>query len=864
MPHATIKLIPGIDNNETPALNQAAFNKSQLVRFKPDRNGMGLIEKIGGWLQYSTATFTGISQLWAWEDLASVKRLAVGDTTGLYYLQYSRINYKTNITPQQQSDNTVFGVANAVSSFVAGSTNTVSTTTPVSNGMAMVFATTGTLPTGIIAGTVYYAANTSYSAGTWTFQISTLPSLTPIISLGTTGSGSSTFTFQIAVWPSGSNIITIYDTGVGVANVTFASSIVTVGTDSTGLNAATSPANGTPVKFYGASVPAGITPGTTYYVVYLTSTTYSLSSSSSSVVPVSFSSGSGKQFIPNQIQAGYNVNFLTPIVFSNLILNGTYTVYSTTSTGIYSIYQIQVGATAASTYTGSLISFVLTNGTSTVTVNETNQPYINGTTVTFLWPTVSNGVTIYGNYIVTNATTNSYQIVASTAATATTTIYMNTLSNGNAYVHFQYTYNLPSPYAASGYGTGGYGVGGYGVGVVGANSNIPGNNITSTDWSITNFGEVLCASPDGGAIYYWSPTQNTPNAYLLANAPQANDGIFVAMPARQLVAYGSTVTGIQDPLLVRWSDVGDLTTWTPTPTNQAGSYRIPEGSAIIGAIQGPQQGLIWTDISLWAMQYVGPQAVYGFNKISDGSGAISKKCMGVINGVVYWMSQKKFMRLSGGGPETLQCQIWDQVFQNLNQNALTQIRCATNSVFNEVIWYYPTAGSPVNNAYVKYNIVTNSWDYGALDRTSWVDQSVLGMPIGSSSSGIIYQHEMGYDADTVPMVSSFQTGYIQLNEADNLVFVDQVWPDFQWQTLNGSTTSATLYLTFYGANYPGDTPTVYGPYQFTQGTEYINVRIRNRLLSIGVSTADANGNAVANTFYRIGAMRYRYQLDGRF
>jgi len=314
------------------------------------------------------------------------------------------------------------------------------------------------------------------------------------------------------------------------------------------------------------------------------------------------------------------------------------------------------------------------------------------------------------------------------------------------------------------------------------------------------------------------------------------------------------------------------------------------------------------------MQYVGLPNVYGFNKIADGTGLIAKKAVGLMNGVTYWMSQNKFMSLSSAGPEPILCPVWDKVFQNINPNYYETIRCATNSTFGEVTWYYPslnnypvsglvvgqsyvisyigttdftligassntvglvftatgpgtgngTVNTTENDSYVKLNVATQQWDYGSLNRTAWTDQSVLGSPIGSGVNGLIYQHEIGYDADTSPMISSFQTGYIELNEADNLIFVDQIWPDFKWQTANGSTTPSTLYITFYGANYPGDKPTVYGPYTMSQSVEYLSVRIRNRLMSIAVSTADANGNAGLNTFYRIGAVRYRYQLDGKF
>jgi hypothetical protein len=435
------------------------------------------------------------------------------------------------------------------------------------------------------------------------------------------------------------------------------------------------------------------------------------------------------------------------------------------------------------------------------------------------------------------------------------------MNSGNA--HFVYYYNIPSLYQSGGYGSGLYGSGGYGIGTI--VSYPTATQISGVaDWTITNFGEILLANPQGGPIYYWSPTNNTYTAQLIETAPYANYGIFVAMPSRQLVAYGSTSTGVLDPLLIRWSDAEDATVWNAAANNLAGSYRIPEGSLIVGAIQGPQQILIWTDLALWSMQFVGGTEVWGFNKLADGVGLISKKAVGLLGGAVYWMSPKNLNVWSGGTPQTIPCPVWDQVFQNLNPNFLPLIRCATNSIFNEVTWFYPSASSSVNDSYVKFNTSTQQLDYGLLGRTAWVDQSVLGPPIGAGSNNKIYQHEIGYNDDQSPMVSTFQTGYMQLNEADNLVFVDQIWPDFKWHTVSETTTPATVYLTFYGADYPGDTPTVYGPYAMTQSTQYLSVRIRNRLLAIGFSTANEAGVAALDTFFRIGAVRYRLQPDGKF
>lgn len=158
---------------------------------------------------------------------------------------------------------------------------------------------------------------------------------------------------------------------------------------------------------------------------------------------------------------------------------------------------------------------------------------------------------------------------------------------------------------------------------------------------------------------------------------------------------------------------------------------------------------------------------------------------------------------------------------------------------------------------MKYNSLLDAWDYGTLGRTAWIDQSELGSPIGAGVDQYIYQHEIGNDADTQPMQPFMQTGYFVIAEGDQLLTVDQVWPDMKWGDYD-LPPNATVNLTFYGVNYPGDTPTVYGPYQMTKQTQYLSVRIRNRLLSIRISSNDFG------TFWRMGNMRYRFQPDGKY
>jgi hypothetical protein len=338
----------------------------------------------------------------------------------------------------------------------------------------------------------------------------------------------------------------------------------------------------------------------------------------------------------------------------------------------------------------------------------------------------------------------------------------------------------------------------------------------------------------------------------------ANAGIFVAMPQRQIIAWGSTFNGVQDPLLIRWCDIENYEQWIALPTNQAGSYRIPKGSKIVGCIQGPQQGLIWTDLALWAMQYVGPPYVYSFNEIGTGCGLISPKAAASLNGVIYWMSQSQFFMYANGGVQGIQCPIWDVIFQDLDTENLDKIRIAVNSRFNEVAWFYPTMSNGGEiNAYVKYNVGLNQWDFGTLSRTAWINQSVLGPPIGATPEGLIYQHETSQNADGFPMTSYFQTGYFTLSDGDVLTYIDQFWPDAKWGYYEG-VQDANLLLTFYVLNYPGDTPKVYGPYDVVKTTQYIVPRFRGRLVSIKIESNDID------SFWRMGAMRYRFAPDGKF
>lgn len=509
-------------------------------------------------------------------------------------------------------------------------------------------------------------------------------------------------------------------------------------------------------------------------------------------------------------------------------------------------------ATASIANGGAVPQFSTTSGLSTVTVNFNNHGFVVGNTFPVLIATTVGGITFSGNYTIISITSaNAFVIQAGNSASSTTTGYMNA---GNAsYAVYHGIGPLPT---GSGYGVGSYGSGGYGTGVAGSPG--VGTPITTTDWTLDNFGETLIAVPRSGAIYQWDPEANATLATVIPQAPVTNHGALVAMPQRQVVAWGSTSNGVHDNLLVRWSDVNDFTVWIPTVTNQAGSYRIPRGSTLMQALQGPQQIFLWTDVGVWTMQYIGQPDIYSFTEMGVGCGLIGPKAAATVNGIVYWMGPSQFFIMADQGVQPIPCPIWDVVFQNLDTANTSKIRVAVNTRFNEIAWYFPVAGgNGENSRYAKFNYMIQQWDFGTLDRTAWINESVLGPPIGAATNNYVYQHEVSPDADGQAMNPSFQTGYFALSEGDWKMFVDQVWPDMKWGYY-GATQSADVKITFYVADYPGQTPLTFGPFDVTFATTYITPRFRGRLVSIKIESNDIG------SFWRLGGIRYRAAQDGKF
>lgn len=766
-----MKLVPGVDQNRTLALNEAAISTSQLIRFVPDKQGIGLVQKLGGWTRFYPANVgSTVRALWAWQDTNVNTYLALGS-------QPRRV--------------TITALSNAVISAVNYTTITYSGDYQFSVGDVIVVS--DVTPTGY---------NSTYNVTSATYN-------------STTKVGTVTF---VCTNFGAMTIAGIVYAGDGLSEISSGNrQIITPKTQTQNVAVSVSTIAGSPYVTINAASSN----------IYSTDTVY----------------------VQTQISVG------------GLILFGLYNAKYVDGINQFQITATDVtgapqSATTSVTNGGAVPLFNYTAGSASISVTLANHGYIVGDKFPIIIPLTASGITLYGNYNVLSITSDSvFTIQAQTAASTTTSASLN-----GGLARFLY-YKTPGALPAStGYGVGGYGGGGYGTGTSPSLA-VAGNPIYATDWTLDNWGQILLACPVDGPIYTWDPSSGINQASIITNAPPVNDGIFAAMPQRQIIAWGSTFDGIKDPLLIRWCDVNNYDVWTATLINQAGSYRLPKGSKVVGCIQGPQQGLVWTDLAVWAMQYVGLPYVYQFNEIGNGCGLIARKAAASMNGVVYWMSQSQFYQLGGSGVEIIQCPIWDVIFQDLDTTNFDKIRIATNSRFGEVSWYYPTTASngEISN-YVKYNVNLGTWDFGALSRTAWINQSVLGPPIGAGPSGLnnfIFQHETSADADGSPMVSNFQTGYYQITDGEYKLFIDQIWPDMKWGYYGGAQ-NADLTITFYVTDYAHETPRVYGPYPFNNQTDFITPRFRGRFVSIALESSDVG------SFWRIGGTKYRFQQDGKF
>jgi len=337
--------------------------------------------------------------------------------------------------------------------------------------------------------------------------------------------------------------------------------------------------------------------------------------------------------------------------------------------------------------------------------------------------------------------------------------------------------------------------------------------------------------------------------------------------------YGQTYL---DPMLIRWSDQEDPYTWSPEATNQAGSLRLSHGSSIITAVQSRQEIVVFTDSSIYSLQYVGPPYVWTAQLIADNVSIIGPNAVTIASGVVYWMAVDKFYKYDGR-VQTLNCDLRRYIVDDFNTLQAQQVYCSTNEGFNEVWWFYCSADSNFSDRYVVYNYSENIWYYGDIGRSAWLDSGLLPLPIAATYDNELVQHEDGVDSYVLGNLNALPA-YISSSEFDigdghNFGFVWRVLPDL---TFTGS--SAIAGQPGSGIPTPNTTMTIY-PMQnsgsgtgnavngtVTKGSAYviteeytgtIFTRARGRQMIFKMASTDVG------TTWQLGAPRLDIRPDGR-
>ena len=630
----------------------------------------------------------------------------------------------------------------------------------------------------------------------------------------------------------------------------------------------------------------------------------------------------------------------------NLIGIGTNLKFYLAQGGVfYDITPIRLTTTAGD------VTFV-GNGTTTVTVTDTNHGCVTGDFVTFSGATGTYATTLNAQYQVTVLTANTYTI--------TTPIVIAAGATGGSSVVGTYQINvgpaIPAPLV--GWGAGTWGSPPPAGGTIGT----WGYGTTSTSslrlWNQINYGEDLVYGPRTGAIYYWNATNgvntrgvllnslggtvsftnasptlvtstilytegaalqfsggslpsgvsaattyyvfevngltfklldtagnavNTSSSgtgvvSLIVDVPTVQNNMTVSDASRFLIAFGCNDYGssVLDPMLIRWSAQDDIYNWTPDPTNQAGFTRLSHGSEIITTVQTRQEIVVFTDVSVYSLQYLGPPYVWASQLLGDNISIMSPNSAVIASGVVYWMGVDKFYQYDGR-VNTLNCDLRRYVFGDLNQEQALQVFSGTNEGFNEVWWFYCSANSTAIDKYVIYNYVEKIWYYGTMSRTAWLDSGLQSYPIAANYvtatlTGNLINHETGLNDDTtgtpVAIDAYISSSEFDIGDGHNFGFVWRVLPDLTFENAESTPTGTlpSVSMTLYGLANSGSgvTSTASQPvaksntYVITeQFTGQIFTRMRGRQMIFKISSNQIN------TCWQLGAPRIDIRPDGR-
>ena len=515
------------------------------------------------------------------------------------------------------------------------------------------------------------------------------------------------------------------------------------------------------------------------------------------------------------------------------------------------------------------VTFAATNGSSTITVTDTDHGAVVNDFVTF------SGAASLGGNVVAAVLNQNYQIVSVPSAntftitakdTSGSTVTANSSDSGNGGSNtvgvYQINTGLDTYVASTGWGSGTWSRGTWGS----ADSNADNLRL----WSQDNFGEDLIGNPRGGGLYYWdtsggvsSRATNFTSLGTASDVPLLVNQIMVSEVDRHIIAFGSnsiSTTSVLDELLVRWSDAEDAGNWTPSSTNSAGGQRISSGSYIVGALKTREEILVWTDAGVHSMRFIGGPFTFQFRQLMQGPSIISPKAASIAASTVFWMDRGYFY-MYDGAVRPLPCSVLDYITDDINLNQAYKVFAASNPDFSEIMWFYPSGSSTEVDRYVIFNYKENLWSVGTLVRTAWTPAPTRTKPLAAGtadSSNYIYQHETGYNDDGSAMTAYIESGDFDLQDGEHFVLLSRIIPDIKFQAEADTPTSdTTVTMTMKGKNYPLESASTLSTSTIETTTTQSEIRGRARQAAIRIESSNVGMT------WRLGDLRLELRPDGR-
>jgi len=518
------------------------------------------------------------------------------------------------------------------------------------------------------------------------------------------------------------------------------------------------------------------------------------------------------------------------------------------------------------------VTFAASNGSNTITITDASHGATANDFVTFsgaasLGDLITAAVLNHNYQINSVVNANSYTILATAANGTSVSASSSDTSNGGGSTvgAYEITGGLDVFVASTGWSADAWGSSTWG-----STSSLAANNQLRL-WSMDNFGEDLIANPRAGNIYYWDntggfgaravPLSSRSGANL---APTRGLQVIVSDVDRHVLVLGADPivngarTGAVDPLLIAFSDQENAAEWEPRSTNTAGDLRCSAGSEIVGGLRARQETLIWTDVALYSLQFIGTPLTFGLNLINEGVTLIGPNCAVNTPAGIFWMDRKGFYGYTGTVKD-IKCTVQSYVYDDFNQSQSYQFFGFVNKEFNEVGWFYCSSSSIVIDRYVTYNYVEGSWAIGQMSRTAWLDEGISINPIAAgkdSSLAYLYSHELGNDDDGSPMESVYvQSGDFDIGNGEEFQFIKRMIPDITFNGTGGSNQAIDAVLKV--RDYPGDSLGTEQTTSFTGTTSKISMRARGRQAALRFQSG------AAGVGFRLGKTRLDMQPNGK-